>query len=152
MAKRNNSSRPSNRSGSNRYPGDPRRTDPYRYYEDRDAGYRRSHTQQSGRYADHSRFFEEEYGRRSSGYSYGRNRGGDRDYRQGRYDSRYDSRYDGRYGGRSSDQRRRNPNRPASGRGGKNDRNRKPKKRKRPVRLKKRFYFFLALLILLVAV
>ena len=170
MAKRNNPPRPSGRSGSNRYPGEPRRTDPYRYYDERDAGYRRSYTQPSGRTAERSRYYGDEYRRRTSAYSSGPDYSRERDYgyrapqyereyRQNRYESRYDNRYDSRYGGRPSDPGRRNPNRqassgkrPAPGRGGKNDRNRRKKGRKRPVRLKKRFYFFIILLILLVAV
>ena len=159
--KQQNSSRPVNRSSSNRYPGESRRTDSRRYYEDREyADYRRSHTQQSERSYGYDPRYEyrgdREYGYRPrngySGYS-------EYEYRRtaaGRGDARYqsDSGRRRQEPQRVDDRRRRNTSRKktsgrSSGRNAGGSRNRR---QKRPVRLKKRFYVFALLLILIIAV
>ena len=169
MATRKNSTRPSNRSGSNRPPGDSRRADPYRYYDENNAAYRRAYTSSSGRYDERTRYYSDEYPRRSSsGYTSRSGYGGGRDYeyRSGRQDRDYrQARSSGYYGGSSAgrsrqDPRRQDPQRQAPPRKGKtsgrdrrrNDPGRGKRRRKRPVRIKKRFYFFVLLLILIVAV
>ena len=163
--KQQNSSRPANRSSSNRYPGESRRADSRRYYEDREyADYRRSNIQQTGRYGENSRYYEDRYPERSYGYDsrYSRyeNRGypeyESRRYSAGRAEPRYKSdsgrrrpepqREDAR---RRQNSSRKNPSRRPSGRNAGGRRNRR---NKRPVRIKKRFYIFALLLILIIAV